>query len=244
MTTRGTTLGGLSIPLAPTPRGETPADPALSTFARYLTAILRTYAGAAWTALAPAEPIVRKYFTHDPEEYEFVDKDLPALYLFRTGSAKQIEQFAEDWRVHHDGVRIFWVLPYASQDKQAERKAFLPAVGKLIDSAFDRGRDPAFVAVGDPDPTAARQGSVVQRIAGVEWAIGREWKPLRLAIRMRPGEGEQRVYDALDFKLEIAERIKHGFEDLSSPSALDVKVAVDGTTVPPDFVDVSEFRSS
>lgn len=227
MTTLGSTIGGLAVPLLPPANAtDTGADVALTVFAAYLSAFLTAYAGNAWRAVAPSEPIVRKTFTHDPEDYEFSENDLPALYLFRTGSVRPIEQLAEDWRLHYDNIRVFWVLPNTGTDKQRRRTPYIPAVGKLMDAAFDRERDPVFVWPSDTDPTTARQGTVVTRAAGVEWAVGKTWQKKRLAIQMASGEGLRRVYDAVDFKLEIAERIIQGFDDLSSTAQLDLMVGL------------------
>lgn len=247
MTTLGSTIGGLSLPLDPPAQGEVIGEKALVIFGLYLQAFLRAYAGTAWATVAPSEPIVRKVFTHDPEDYDFSENDLPALYLFRTGSAKPIEQMAEDWRVHHDNVRIFWVLPNVAQDRQRLRSPILPYVGKLFDAAFDRERDPVFVLDSDPDPTKFEQGSMVTRAAGVEWAIGDTWKKLRLGIAMRAGEGERRLYDAVDFKLELAERVIQGFDDLTSIPQLDLMVGITDEVNPllpfSEFEDIGPFSS-
>src|SRR3954464_8415418 len=131
MVNDGSTLGGLSVPLAPAAtKTDTIADPALDVVIAYFKAILMAYADAAWKSVAPGEPIVRRTFTHDPEEYEFVETDLPALYLFRTGSNKNAEDQAEDIREHTDGVRLFWIMPPASQDKQRRRAPIVAALGK------------------------------------------------------------------------------------------------------------------
>jgi hypothetical protein len=65
----------------------------------YIRALFNAYASTAWHSVAPGEPIVRNAFTHDPEEYDFAETHLPALYLFRTGSARNSEDIAADIRI-------------------------------------------------------------------------------------------------------------------------------------------------
>ena len=80
-------FGSLPIPV-PVPSGDaTPGDPGLDIFAGYLKATLNFYAGAAWQAIAPGEPLVRNAFTFDPEQVAWSDSKLPALFVFRNGSA-------------------------------------------------------------------------------------------------------------------------------------------------------------
>ncbi len=232
MTTLGSTIGGLAVPLVPplSPKA-TIDDPALDVVIGYITAIFNAYAGDAWRAVAPGEPLLRRTFTHDPEDYDFAETDLPAMYAFRTGSAKPTEDQAEDYRIATDTVRLFWVMPRASTEQQRRRSPFIQALGKLLDLAIDRGRDPAYVRADDPDPTKVAQGTVLLRAAGLHWLRSKSWTKTTLAIKMAAGDAS-RTYQALDVKLEFEEHERQGYDDLSSIPNLALTVAIaqgDGT---------------
>jgi len=228
MTADGSTIGGRAVPLVGvSSKTDTVKDYALDVVVGYLAAILRTYAESAWHSVAPGEPIVRRAFTHDPQEYEFNQNDLPALYMFRTGSARNAENLSEDYRIHTDGVRLFWVLPPGSPDTDRRRSPIIQAVGKLIDLKIDRVRDPCYVLANDPDPTKMAEGTVVIRAAGLNWIKFLQWKLAKLAIQI--GEGAaRRVYQALDVTFEFEESITQGFADISNPSSVDAMFAIDG----------------
>lgn len=233
MTTLGSMLGGLAVPLLPpATASDSSRDLALEVLAGYVSAVLNTYAADAWRAVAAGEPVVRRVFTHDPQDYEFSEGDLPALYLFRTGSTKPIEDMAEDYRVHYDNLRLFWVMPGTGQAQQRKRVPIISALGKLIDVAIDRGRDPVYVRSDDTDPTAARQGTVLFRAAGAMYIRVVQWTKTNLAIQMSPGQGEHRVYQALDLKIELQEDIVQGFDDLSSVPSLDLTVLLNDEVNP------------
>jgi hypothetical protein len=248
MTTLGSTIGGLAVPLVPPSTATaTIDDPALDVVVGYIAAIVRTYAGAAWRAVAPGEPLLRRTFTHDPEDYEFAETDLPALYAFRTGSAKPTEDQAEDYRISTDTVRLFWVMPRASTEQQRRRVPFIQALGKLIDLAIDRGRDPAYVRSDDPDPTKTAQGTVLLRASGLHWLRSKGWTKTNLAIKMAAGDAS-RTYQALDMKLEFEEQEIQGYDDLASIPNLDLMVSIapgDGTTPLPfsEHINAGSFSS-
>jgi hypothetical protein len=157
------TYGGLAIPLAAPLAGDTVTDRALSIYARYFQAVLNARAPIAWQAVHPtvtgtmtplANPVVRTILTHDPREVSFDEKELPALYLDRTGGERP-EWKAEDYRVAPDTWRLLWVFPAAVQAAQRLRNSITNGIVKAIDRAVERVRDPAFVDPNDPDPTAA-----------------------------------------------------------------------------------------
>lgn len=148
-------------------------------------------------------------FRHDPEQYNFKVNDLPALYLFRTGSARKPEQIAEHLRVHADIARIFWVLPTADQFKQADRALALSFVGNLIDSGLRRGRDPSYIVEGDADTTAATEGSVVLRHAGLMGIEPTEWRSGRVAIaspgHMKSEQIDAGLFDCLQMQVTLTQ---------------------------------------
>lgn len=242
-------LGGLRLPIEPPGRNDSPfPDPALDVLGAYLRAFITAYAGEAWLKIAPKEPIVRNVFTHDPEHHDFKTGDLPALYLFRTGSARDPVDLSQDFRIHADIIQAFWILPTSQDLKFPARLRAIPAVGKLIDTALEVGRDPSWVLQGDPDPTAAEQGSVVLRHAGLVSMLGKQWRVARIGIngyRPMAGPRELELFDCLDLKITIEEQAGQllgvdpgrpelgafGGGPLASPSALSLSVSVDGLTV-------------
>jgi hypothetical protein len=248
MTTLGSTIGGLAVPFVPPlSPAATIEDPALDVILGYVTAIFNTYAAASWLAVAPGKPIVQRGFTHDPQDYVFSEAHLPALYIFRTGSARATEDAAEDYRFSYDTVRLFWVMPRAEQDQQRRRAPILPALGKLIDLMIDRGRDPSYVRADDPDPTKTAQGTVLLRAAGLVWLKSVSWTKTTLAIQMGQG-AMSNTYQALDVKLELQEQEIQGYDDLASIPNLDLMVSIatgDGTTPLPfsEHINAGSFSS-
>jgi hypothetical protein len=229
-------VGAAVVPLAVPAAGVPVGDPGLGVLLRYLQAYLTAYAGAAWTAVAPGEPLVRSVFAHDPEQHVFSDNHLPALYAFRAKSAKKPEQIAEDWRVNYDNVKIFWVLPPCAQEREALRDPIIPKLAALIDRALRLGGDPSFVDAGDTDPYAVNNGTVFLRRAGWLKAERGDWSATNLAITpYSPGDGSRIVRRALETMVEVSERIEELAESWGqAPSQLTVSVTVAGLEVAAD----------
>lgn len=186
----------------------------------YLAAVIRRYAGDAWATLLPGADgqIVKNVFTHDPEQYDFKANDLPALYLFRAGSAKDPENLTADWRVTTDKVSIFWILPPREGVSVMPAIArAVPFVAKLIDSALRRGRDPSYIVEGDTDPQAPRYGSVVIRAAGLMQMNGGQWKSGLVAIKNFHGDKKNEPFAALMSQITITEV----FDDLPGTAVPD-----------------------
>lgn len=232
----GSTIGLNPVPLpAVASSRATVTDQALDIVLAYIRACFNAYAATAWRSVAPpTEPIVKRAFTHDPQEYDFSEDDLPALYLFRTGSAKNAEDVAEDIRVHTDTVRMFWVLPPAQSPQQARRVPIIQALGKLVDLKIDRVRDPAYVLASDPDPTKVEQGTVVIRAAGLRWLRFLQWQTIALALKVgatpQGGNQERKVYQALECKLEFEEEATQRYDDLTGPAELETQFEIAGAT--------------
>jgi hypothetical protein len=209
-------VGAAVVPLAVPAAGVPVGDPGLGVLLRYLQAYLTAYAGAAWAAVAPGEPLVRSVFAHDPEQHVFSDNHLPALYAFRAKSAKKPEQIAEDWRVNYDNVKVFWVLPPCAQEREALREPIIPKLAALIDRALRLGGDPSFIDAGDADPYAVNNGTVFLRRAGWLKAERGDWSATNLAITpYTPGDGSRIVRRALETTVEVSERIEELAESWS-----------------------------
>lgn len=177
----------------------------------YLQAFIRRYAGQAWAACVPGvdSDICKRVYTHDPQNYDFHDGDLPSLYLFRQGSAEDPQNTTEDYRVEVDLVPIFWVLPPTTQiGKQPARSRAISQVAKLIGTAFRRGRDPSYIIEGDPDPQAATEGSVVIRHAGAMRIDCGRWRSGTIAIKRMPRAEDAHLFDACIGAIRLTEHIK------------------------------------
>jgi hypothetical protein len=247
MVADGSTIGGQALPLvAASSATATIADPALDIVLGYIRALFNRYAAAAWASVAPNEPIVRTAFTHDPQEYAFSVGHLPALYLFRTGSARNTEDIAEDIRMAADNVRLFWVLPPGDEEKQRRRTPIIQALGKLIDLKIKRTRDPAYVLASDPDPTKTAEGTVVMRAAGLSELRFRQWEKTTIAISVAGGT-ERKLYQALSVKLEFDEQLTQEFDDLTAPAenttGFEIAGAADSSGAPLPNVPFAEFDS-
>ncbi len=146
------TYGIATIPLGVT----TPAgDPALRDIVDYAQAVLNTYCGSAWTAIAPNEgDVVRSAHTHDPRRGRFIQKDLPALYIWRERG--KLEDFAESIKRDEDVVQLWWVYPPTKQEvQQGLRDTLGPTIAKVLHACLERGRDPSWVKDDDDEENAA-----------------------------------------------------------------------------------------
>lgn len=199
------TFGAITLPQAEPSPGEG-LDPGLYRFAQYLRAVVNSKLGAAWRAVAPNSEPVKNAFTHSPEEIDFNEKDLPALYLVRQASeGAGWEWLAEDMDLEHTRVRLLWIFPPTRQEFQRQRNDFVNGLNKVIISAIETGRDPSYVLAGDPDPTAAAEGTVIMRAAGFHALHWRGYKTSPgVAIKMAP-PAEPRTYYCLDAQLHLVE---------------------------------------
>jgi hypothetical protein len=195
---------------------EAAGDPGLTVLADYLQTFILTYGAAAWTAIAGASPANQsvpcfRAFTHDPSETEFNERDLPAIFLWRTGSAETPAWIADDYRVTFDTVRVLWVPPAAPQAQGTRRHPFTNAIVKLIDDAIGRERFPEWVRKGDTDPESPYIGSQLLDSMGA-WRLWiAKYQPHNLMIGM--AGSDPRTYAALAIDLHLEERLIYGTDD-------------------------------
>lgn len=161
--------GGVAIPVPVAnppntfPPEQEAGDPMISYLANFLTAVMTTYCGAAWTSVSPSTVIVKTSIANNPED-GFNEAQLPALYVFRPGretreQVETFEQVADDYRFQKGRIEARWILNTAQQVNQRLRNQLVDAVRKVIDRAINIGRDPCWIVPGDLDPKAATQGS-------------------------------------------------------------------------------------
>lgn len=157
--------GATRLPLdGSTPDGK---DPLLSTVASFFQAIANVHAKAEWEVIAKVgSPLPCLHaFTHDPHETNFIDNNLPALFLWRSDVLEHVDE-AQDIRVIRSRLRLLWVPPNTGKPDEKTRRTHFPfKLVKLWDDYLELGRDPAWLAPGDPDPEAPLYGSVLARFA-------------------------------------------------------------------------------
>lgn len=158
------TYGNVQVPVAlPPAAGVKLGDTALSLIVAYCGQILNTYGQTAWSSVAPStqmatrlitSPVITSTHGHDPGEEEFVETELPALYLWRHEGGEPPYWLAEDIRIAKDTWTMLLVARPAKQPERKLRQSFCNAVVKLLDIAIETQRDPSYVASWDTDPTA------------------------------------------------------------------------------------------
>jgi hypothetical protein len=198
--------GLVSMPVALATGDEAAGDPAISRLLAFLQSWLNANGSTAWAQVMPGAPLVRSVFSHNPEEVEFNERHLPALFAWREEADS--EQIADDILLESNTVQMLWVFPPTQQSIQRKRQSFLNALWKLVDAGIERGRTPGYLVVGDPDPLAASQGSLLYPSIGA-WSLKLkkrkrrvfveqilDGKPLRyFAVEMAATLEEDQTYD-------------------------------------------------
>lgn len=211
-----TSFGSLNLPVQrPEPHLDTQdkhealGDPTITRLVDYFKAFTNAEAGDGWRFASPNENPVHSAHTHDPNKYGFNTKFLPAYFLHRLGDP-DYERLSEDSLLVHSNLRLLWVYGPAGQEGRRRLSSFVNAISKTLISAIEDGRHPAYVFPDDDDPTAATQGSVIYRVAGI---FRIEWKGYKLTnvqIPMATGasrdrDGERGMYDAMEAQIELVE---------------------------------------
>lgn len=174
------TWGAITIPTGAT--GVTSSDPAIDVVLAFLKAWLVTDANltVAWKAVYPALPPVVRTFSHDPSEWVFNTANLPALFMWRENAIQ--EYAADDWLRDVTTVKALWVYPKGLPENQRIRQPFVNAFTKSVGVGIERGRTPAFIVAGDPDPDALTQGSLFYPFAAFESFELDSWRLTKLTI--------------------------------------------------------------
>ncbi len=224
-------LGGLAFPFATPSGSEALTDPSLDVFAEFFRAVLSAHAATAWSATFPGEPFIRKVFKHDPEEADFSELDLPALYLWR-------EQVTGERSIDsHSGKRsilsVMWVAPPSGgQDRIAKRTAFLNGFASSIARAVEHQRDPAWI-----HPTEVAAASALSWGSSIrKWAGFSQWefqKCERQGLAIELIDGAVRRYTCLTAEInlwELSETDVSQFTGLASPPAIELTLTSGGET--------------
>lgn len=145
-------FGRTAFPVVATPpltEADAAGDPLLTLLGAYLKAAINAACGTAWAALYPGETSVLAVRFRDPNDGVFDERDLPALFLFR--SQHQVERIADDWLEDRSEITALWIQPPSDLDRQSERAPFANVVVKAMARALSEGHDPAWVNAGDGD---------------------------------------------------------------------------------------------
>ena len=165
------TFGASTIPLQSPATGEAVGDPALDVLLSFCKAVLNADAATAWATRAAGEtPPVREVFAHDPVANDFVDRDLPALFMYRDNGGTY-EDEGIDLHRENSTVKLRWVFPPTVQGPQASRDPIISGMSKTLAKAITQGRHASWVvaddlADNDALRTAAATSTSIQTITG------------------------------------------------------------------------------
>lgn len=215
------TFGAITLPgTPPAPGDDSVGDPLLARLSDFLAAVINAEGAEEWEALAPGSKPVKSVFTHNPNEFDFNEKYLPALFLDRV-SGDDWEWFAEDYDISHDTLRLLWIFPNATQDKRRARSGFINRVVKECIHAIELGRHPAYVLDTDQDPAAATLGTNIYNAASI-FAI--DWAGYSTEPTVIKTSAEPRRYVCVNAKLKLQERRILDPDSFPAASGLDVTI--------------------
>lgn len=164
------TWGATVLPLVAADGTDAVTDKAASVLLAYFRAFLNAHAPVAWQSVfkstvvsVPTTPVVGA-FVNDPATSEFNERDLPALFLWRTGGVQREggddDWIAADWRVMTDNWTLLWIFPTAVQGIQQARDPIVKGLAALLGYALKRGRDSSYAITGDADISAATRAAL------------------------------------------------------------------------------------
>lgn len=220
------TFGAATLPFAVPADGEAVTDPCLDILAESFTAILESNAGAAWAAVSPGEPLVRKTLKHDPV-VDFNPNDLPALYVYRDDERRPRRETLADLSFQSTIFVRYVHAPTSSSPVRGKRDPIFNAFNCLGQLVY-QDRDPAWKHPSeelDPDEVGitarekvvrqacAAYGSSIQDHAGIDY-----WELQDIArgvIRI-----EKVPYYTVDMRILIVESGRTEILSGTSPEAI------------------------
>ena len=220
-------FGAMPFPAAAPGATATLTDPGLDVVIDYVQTVLETHLAAAWSAVAPGEPIVRKTFTHKPVD-SFHAGDLPALYCWREkdGASRVADAFEQT----QGKLRLMWVYPPTGNiETHARRSSFLNGFAKVIHRAVYKERDPAWVHADDAADVAANMyGSSVLVKAGFDWW---QFEDVQADILDVETERERLVFPMLIAEIDVRESEQSDPAATNrEPTALELTIKEEGVT--------------
>lgn len=218
------TFGGIAFPI-PVASGAYPVgDKALGVVAEYLSAVLNSKCGSAWSAsgICPGRPVVKRWFTHDPK-YLFDDSKLPALYVW---SGKSTTAFvASDIPSESRAINILWVIEGAQPEHHIKRAPIFNAIAKTIQWALRKGRDTSWKVLGDAEQYAATEGSLYMDHAGFSRVSRGISQPQELEVYIVDGDGRPMPFYGLATSIDVVEHLTDDTSIGTYDSHIDVGIA-------------------
>ncbi len=237
------TFGALQLPVPePATKAES-FDPFLQYSLSYFQAVVNAKATDAWQKRVKGSAVQQPIHTvhdYDPAELSFVERDLPALYMWRS-KGRETEWMASDILVAKTDISVLWIMPAIDQEKQKSRVQFVNDIHKLIASAVELGRDPSWILDGDTDPQAATYGSVYPRWAGISELTLGDWKQ-KLFVVVDEETKTHYTFHALDLTMHLEEVLTRDIEVLVSGSPLFPVSKVDVTQTTEDGQVVTDHQ--
>ena len=227
-------FGATTLPLSGSmgsPATVAVGDTALDKLAAFLKAAINADTRIGWAAVHPgivppevtAVPVVVTR-THNPDDGEFSENQLPALFVWRA-TVPRATALTQEWQHQVSQIAVLWVPPPADFEKARYREPFRNAVGKAIQRNIARQRNPAWVVSGDTDTTASYRGSYLLAQISASQLRLLDIKPHPLVVER--GNGVE-PYDALLATLELTEVMVPLYDDIDLIDHIEGTVTVNG----------------
>lgn len=162
-------VGALTLPAPAATAGRVVTDPGLEVLADFFRTVLSTYLETAWRSVAPAEPVVRSVYTHDPAELDFRANDLPLLCVWPERDARP-KRLADGYHEAETTLQVLWMPPPVPQHRGSPRFPFFSGFDKVMHLVALNERDRSWVHEDDAaDAAALAYGSDLHAHAGIDW---------------------------------------------------------------------------
>lgn len=207
-------LGATTLPVSAT--AQPIGDPLRQMLGDFLQAAIRTGCGAAWNQIGGGGNVVERVETNDPSDNTFVTSKLPCLAIYREERARKFTIDADDISHRESTVTALWVPPVAVQHWKARRESFYQGIEAVVMSAVRRGRTPGWRRLGDTDPRAAAEGSVVATSIGAMRPLhyGLTFEDIMITIEMP--EAPPKKFPALKMSFQIWENLSESLSDYTN----------------------------
>ena len=156
-------FGSMTFPVPIPGPNDSVHDSALDCLGSYLTACLNDQLGPSWSAVNPGKKFVESFQTSEPGD-SFNERDLPAMFLYRTASFD--EPVTDDWIEQTTDVTVTWVPQSAVQFKKNLRATSINGFSKVVTRALHLGRSPAWIHPADKSTSSKTRGSPLMERAG------------------------------------------------------------------------------
>jgi hypothetical protein len=223
------------------------ADPLLTTLLGFLQAAVNADTKEIWSRVNPGKPggateslPVAFTFDHDPDETTLSEKQLPALFAWRSQFIRG-DRMTADWVSQVSNITLLWIPPRGTSKQRRERQPYRNALAMAVRRALHSGRTPAWVVPGDTDPKAADFGSLFITQAKLSQYRLIDLRPFEFDVESpTPGDKTRVSFDAITATLEVTEiSTPVPYAQIAEPEAADyapleyvgVRLARDGLTL-------------